>query len=317
MKKRTSMSVIALTGLLAMALLGSVPVGAQVSSTVLIEPNVQTIDIGNTAVVEIWVNGVDDFYGVEFDVSFDPLIVHGVDVVPGAAFDPYPSEHEIVESSISDGVVSFAATMLRVAKAPPLSGDLHLATITFTGLNYGTSPLTWPDIKLADSSGNVIAYETLDSSVIVRAEQPFGNSKLTGRAFLEGRSAYEGIAVELSNGAFYTTTTASTGWYEFVEVAAQAYTVTFGYPMYLTAAFRGCTVNPEETAWLPDVTLLGGDLNGDEVVDISDLVLGAANFNTAEPLFDINGDGLVDIFDIVIVGKNFGLTGPIILVCAP
>jgi hypothetical protein len=55
-----------------------------------------------------------------------------------------------------------------------------------------------------------------------------------------------------------------------------------------------------------------GDVTGDGVVDISDLVLvarsfgskaGAANWNATA---DLNGDGVVDISDLVLVGSNFG-----------
>lgn len=314
MKRKSALNLVVLTAWLAMALLGGAPVGAQVLPTVVFEPNTQTIDIGDPAVVEVWVNDVADFYGVEFEASFDETIVQGVEVVPGAAFDPYPNEYEVVDGSISGGVVSFAATLLRVAKAPPLSGNLHLATITFTGASYGTSPLTWLEIKLADSYGGTILYESFDGSIVVE-EEVVANSIVNGHAYLEGRDDHQGIAVEMSNSEFYTATTAVDGWYEFVNVVADTYTVTFGSPMYLGAVFQGCTVNPSETVGLSDVTLLGGDLNDDDVIDISDLVIGAANFNTNDPMSDINGDGLVDIFDIVLIGKNFGLTGPIVEAC--
>ncbi|MBN1937519.1 MAG: hypothetical protein JW934_22870 [Anaerolineae bacterium] len=313
MKRKTVLSIIALIALLAMTLFSSTGVGAQPLPTVYFMPGDQTIHIGDTAVVEVWVDNVLDFYGVEFEVSFDEIIVQGIDVVPGAAFDPYPGEHEVLESSISGGVAYFAATLLRVAKAPPLSGNLHLATITFTGVNYGTSPLAWPEIKLADSYGDAILYEYFDGSITVEAER----GSMTGRAFLEGRDEHGGIAVEMSNSEFYATTTDVDGWYEFVDVIAETYNVYFSHELYLTTVVEGCTVNPGETAWMPDITLLGGDLNGDGVIDISDLVIGAANFNTGDPMSDINGDGLVDIFDIVLIGKNFGLTGPIIEMCVP
>ncbi len=312
--KKVALNLVVLAAWLTMIGLGSVQVGAQALPTVLVTPNTQTIDVGGTAVVEVWVNSVSDFYAVEFELAFDPSVVQGIEMTPGAAFVPYPNEHEILENIIVDDKASFAATLLRVAKAPPLSGDLHLATITFEGLTAGTSPLTWAEIKLANSYGETISYESVDGSLIVE-EQGGGNSTLTGRAFLEGRSEHGNIAIEMSNGNSYTTTTTADGWYTFTEVAPNVYDVSFSHPMYLTTVLEDCVVNAEEAAWLPDVTLLGGDLNDDEVIDISDLVIGAANFNTNDPMSDINGDGLVDIYDVVLIGKNFGLTGPIIQVC--
>lgn len=298
----------------AMSWMGNGRVNAQVLPTVVLQPDAQIVGVGESAVIEVWVNNVADFYAAEFELAFDPAVVQGSTVTSGAAFASYPNEHEVLESYIADGKVYFAVTLLRVAKAPPLSGNLHLATLTFEGLQGGTSPLTWVEIKLANSYGGDIPCTSTDGSLIVE-ESNGGNSTLTGRAFLEGRSTHQDIAAEMSNGTSYSATTDAGGWYTFTEVSPGVYNVSFSHPRYLTTVLQGCEVSSNETAWLPDVTLLGGDLNDDEVIDISDLVIGAANFNTNDPVSDINGDGLVDIYDIVLIGKNFGLTGPIIQVC--
>ena len=55
------------------------------------------------------------------------------------------------------------------------------------------------------------------------------------------------------------------------------------------------------------------DINGDGIVDISDLVLVGQYFGQAittpvTPNPDVNGDGIVDIADLVLVGQNFGQT---------
>ncbi len=54
---------------------------------------------------------------------------------------------------------------------------------------------------------------------------------------------------------------------------------------------------------------LVGDVDGNGVVDIRDLVLVAASFNTsppANPLADVNKDGIVNLFDLALVSINFG-----------
>lgn len=61
-----------------------------------------------------------------------------------------------------------------------------------------------------------------------------------------------------------------------------------------------------------------GDINGDGIVDIFDLVIVAAQFGRPidpplpieDPRADINNDGLVDVFDLVIVAAYFGKTYP-------
>ena len=54
---------------------------------------------------------------------------------------------------------------------------------------------------------------------------------------------------------------------------------------------------------------IAGDVDANGTVDIVDLALVAANFNTSPPLYplaDVNEDGTVDILDLAQVGINFG-----------
>jgi hypothetical protein len=54
-----------------------------------------------------------------------------------------------------------------------------------------------------------------------------------------------------------------------------------------------------------------GDVNGDDIVNIFDLVIVSQNFGQTpptNPAADVNGDSIVNIFDLVIVSSNFGQT---------
>jgi hypothetical protein len=271
----------------------------------------QTTDAGAETVAEVWVEDVANFYGVEFDLAFDEAIVRGVSVVEGPAFTDYPDQYDVTQNNISDGVVQFAATLLRVAKAPPLDGDLHLATIAFAHVNCGTSALTWDETKLSDSDGDPISHTARGGSITVEVCR----GEVIGQAFMEGRTDHGGIEVSLVDGGSESTLTASDGEYTFTGVPADVYDLVMSHDLYLTATIRSCPVQAGEVAWMPDVELLGGDLTGDGVINIGDLTRGGSVFNSQDPGADINADGFVDIFDIVLIGKNFGRTGPVILTC--
>ena len=59
------------------------------------------------------------------------------------------------------------------------------------------------------------------------------------------------------------------------------------------------------------ITLPGGDINGDNIINIFDLTFMAARFDSNDPAADINADGLVDIFDLVIAAGNYDRVGPV------
>ncbi len=258
-------------------------------------------------VVEVWAEDIEGFHSVDFTLSYNASILQGVSVEPGAAFTDHPSQCTVSSASIGGGIVDFAATMVCIG----LDGDLHLATITFDTKDCGTSALAWVASELLDKNSDPIAHTALDSSIV-----PYGCvAGATGQAFLEGRGSYGGIEVSLVDGTSETVLTDADGTYAFDALYAGTYDVVMSHELYLSAQLDDCTLGGDIVVTLPDVTLLAGDLNGDKVIDISDLALGGANFNTTSPAADINGNGYVDIFDIVLIGKNFGATGPTIHTC--
>ncbi len=60
-------------------------------------------------------------------------------------------------------------------------------------------------------------------------------------------------------------------------------------------------------------TLLAGDCNNDNVVDIADFSIFRSRFGTTSAEADFNGNGLVDINDFSLLRMNFGRSGDIII----
>lgn len=308
---RLKMRVSALVLALVLALVSTGLVAAQ-GTVVAVQPPTQQVFLGGTTTVEIWANGVVDFYGAQFTLTYDPLIVEGVSIEPGSAFTAYPDEYEVAVATIGAGTANFAATLLRVPKAGPLAGDLQLAVITFNAAAVGTSPVALSAVKLSNVAGEPIAFTTADG-VIEVVDRP---TLLNGYAFMEGRSDHSGIVVSI-DGTTLSTTTDAAGFYEFTDVPAGVYTVTMSANLYLSAAAVDVNVLEHETNVACEVTLLGGDLNADGVIDILDLSLCAANFDTPAAEADVNADGMVDVYDLVLLGKNFKLTAPTVYDCTP
>jgi hypothetical protein len=98
----------------------------------------------------------------------------------------------------------------------------------------------------------------------------------------------------------------------FIPFAASYPTVTVSRPGYLTA--RATNVLPG--ADLGMVTLLAGDVTGDNVVNIFDLTVTAGSLgapvgtSTALEMMDFNEDGVVTITDLALIANNYNMSGP-------
>jgi hypothetical protein len=58
-----------------------------------------------------------------------------------------------------------------------------------------------------------------------------------------------------------------------------------------------------------NLTLVNGDIDGDNEIAIGDYSLLSAQFGGTNPQSDINGDGDVDIADYAILSMNYGASG--------
>lgn len=87
-------------------------------------------------------------------------------------------------------------------------------------------------------------------------------------------------------------------------------------PGYLAAVCTNPTIIAPETE-LPALSLLSGEITGDNTIDIADATAVGLEFGqTGSGLnADINLDQVIDIFDLVLVSINFGAEGPQVWAC--
>ena len=92
----------------------------------------------------------------------------------------------------------------------------------------------------------------------------------------------------------------------FEVIAVQASTLTLSDVLLTNST--GETFAPQiENAEITELTKFKGDVNGDEQVNIADLVLVASNLGkTGQNAADVNGDGQVNIADLVLVAGALG-----------
>jgi hypothetical protein len=296
------------------ALLALVPGGvmAQTKSPAIVQfqPDWQAVSSGAVVAVDVWAESVSDFYGVQFEFQFQTANLVGLTVTEGLAFTSVgPGNYLVTQNEFVGDRVRFAATLVGVA---PQNGNLHLARIEFHGLAEGVSPLQWVDIILANDMGAAMPYMQQNGAIVVTDQLD-----ITGHAFMQGRTNHTGIGVEASRPPFFTasTLTAADGSYAFANAPAGMYEFLLEHDLYLAAHITNCDTGVGTSFSPPPITLLGGDLNADQAINIMDLAYCGAVFGTATPDADINADGIVNLLDLVLIGINFGETGPTPYVC--
>ncbi len=270
------------------------------------DPTSTQVGVGASFNMDVRIENTQNLYGIETTIRFNPAILEVTDADPAAPGVQVnrgswlPASTHVVTNTVDNagGLIRFAATL--VSPAPALTGSGALVSIPFRAKATGNTPVAFDSLKVVDASATPLPANRLDGQVTVTGNQ----ATLTGKALLEGRTDHSGILVQLAGGP--STTTGADGSYSLVT-APGTYTVTFSHASYLAQATT-VTASAGATVNVPQVTLLGGDINADHKVDILDLAAVGAQFGSTSPsppTVDINGDGRVDIIDIVLVAKNF------------
>jgi hypothetical protein len=154
------------------------------------------------------------------------------------------------------------------------------------------------------------ASPTLTATPLATVTGPTG--QVHGVVKLEGRTNHEGVVVSVG-GRFGLTN--SSGQYRVDSVPAGAWSAVASHQGYLSALRLSVLILSGQDLLLPETTLLGGDVTGDCIVNLFDLVAVGVAYAPAGPLMDpradINADGVVDLFDLVIVATSYGLSCPL------
>jgi hypothetical protein len=139
---------------------------------------------------------------------------------------------------------------------------------------------------------------------------PGTGGAVAGTVFLEGRVQHGGTVVNVDD---RLTTTGDSGSFWLGAVSPGMHNAGATMAGYLRTGLVDVEVVADRVTVLPTASLVGGDANGDCIVDLFDLVVVAINYNSAppsDPRADINGNDEVDLFDLVLVCKNLDRVCP-------
>lgn len=122
------------------------------------------------------------------------------------------------------------------------------------------------------------------------------------------KSRRDGAKVTLQN---IGETVAENGSYAFENVEKGSYTLTVKQDGCLTYTVQNITVDGVNDITLPEIQLVAGDVNGDDLINARDIAVFRRDFgkrleNVINPLTDIDGNGMVNAMDITALRRGFG-----------
>ena len=120
------------------------------------------------------------------------------------------------------------------------------------------------------------------------------------------------ISVYGANNVLITSVAASLNNSFAVTLSAGTYTVVASASGFLNAQ-GSFSVTSNLTTTLPIITLLAGDIDGNNAIDQFDALTIGMSYNASVPAAaDLNGDGIINVLDLELLAGNYRETGPVV-----
>ncbi len=304
-----------------------------------------SVAAGEVFSVTVEAQDIDEtgLYGFQFELNYDPALmaVSNVQVDPAFSF--------VVINTVDNTTGQIQVAASRQGNVAGLTGDVPLVTFDATAVGAsGTAEFSFSNAKLGNPQAQALDITTQVYVVVIEpevtptptgepteeptptptgepTEEPTptpttepGTATVTGQVILAGRSGndWSGATVTVDDSS-QSATTGSDGNFTITNVTPGVHSsITADAPGYMPAVCTSPTISEPTTA-LAAVSLLSGDVNDDNVVDVADAAAVGMSFGLTGPglAADINQDGIVDIFDIILASVNFGATEPTAWTC--
>lgn len=140
-----------------------------------LQPISQTINVGAQTTVALYLENVQDLYGYQTAIVFDPSLLEVIDADPGKAgiqveLGTFLQPDFSPQNNADNNVGAVVCVVSQLAPTPAVSGSGTLLTITFRGKAQGTSTVRFTELKLAQVDGSEIAVTRYDATITVGTE---------------------------------------------------------------------------------------------------------------------------------------------------
>jgi hypothetical protein len=174
------------------------------------------------------------------------------------------------------------------------------ATSTPTPVESPTPTSATPDGSPTPTSATPVASLTPTSV-------PAGDGTITGKVI-----ASKPVTVSLYNASdvLVTSVTANPDGTFSLTAPAGTYTITASASGFLDAE-GSATITGGGTSQKPEIALLAGDIDGNNVIDQFDALTIGMSYNTATPPeADLNNDGVINVLDLELLASSYRSSAP-------
>jgi hypothetical protein len=292
-----------------------------------------TLTPGSQFTIDIKLEGVVDLYGYEFCLDYDTTILTslGAIIIPPNNDTNFNTEISLVDSA---GYIQINVTYHPPAEPISILSATTIVTIHFQVENYGCTILDLRDTGLVDPYGTLIAHDVVDGYFCTLiADVAIVNIEASTNATYPGRLV--NVTVIAANVGNLTASFNVTAYYDGNPIGTQAVfdlppganiTLIFSWD---TTGLQPCSNYtmkaeashvPYEFNFANNIYINGwvkikmiGDINGDGIIDIYDIVILVSLYGLQEgdPGWNPDGDvapvfGIIDIYDVVTIASKYG-----------
>lgn len=267
-----------------------------VEPTASVMLNPASVLVGGTSTGTVMLSNIPQggYASAEFTCSFNPALISISNIADAGLFG---SDSAVAINGPANGSFVFAVAGSNGQRA---TSDGAVFTFTVTALAVGEAEISC--VARVSAGGSLTTIASTPATLLITA----GEGTLNGTVLAAKPvtvTLYDGETVETSglvdaNGNF--TLTAPAGSYSAVASA----------PGYLRAQ-GNAVLTSGVTTTMPTISLLAGDIDGNDVIDQFDALTIGINYNLAEPAAaDLNNDGTINVLDLEMLAANYRDTGP-------
>ncbi|MBV6391912.1 MAG: hypothetical protein KPEEDBHJ_01128 [Anaerolineales bacterium] len=268
-----------------------------VEPTASVMLNPAAVLVGGTSTGTVMLTNIPQggYASAEFTCSFNPALIQISNIADAGLFG---TDSAVAVNGPANGSFVFAVAGSNGQRA---TSDGAVFTFTATALAIGEAEINC--VARVSTGGSLTTIASTPATLLITA----GEGTLTGTVLAtkpvtvtlyDQAQNVEASGVADANGNF--SLTAPAGTYSAVASA----------PGFLRAQGSPALTSGVTTT-MPTISLLAGDIDGNDVIDQFDALTIGINYNLSAPTeADLNNDGTINVLDLEMLAANYRDTGP-------